>query len=524
MNRKKSLSILLTTAMLTSMLPVSASASEAPEVEISIMSWHGEGSGTKYYDGIKYAMDEYTKLHPNVSIEYILQPYDGYMDLLDTQYIAGTAADLVYMQPHMTKAFADKGVLLPLDEYMLNESPYADGERWIDTFTGGESSFTTSKASNAMGAIMFVPMDSNPGISVGQPFFYNKNLFEQAGITELPNTYEEFIDTLQQLKDAGITPLACDYERGFSWAVGMISSQFGEHYMDQYFDDKYNGSDKLELKADKNNIILANEWYQADDQILMDMSNILIELGKYWQDGWTGATTMDTKNLFLMQEVAIMQEGSWSFNEYEDLITDFEWGVLPIPMFTKETSEYAMEGFEKPTGQMDSGYALSGKLEEEPDKLAVVIDFMQFLTSKEIQQKYVDVAVSFSPIDGVEQPEELQTFLFETDKCIYEQPIGSNYVDLGDAGIWIGLGEDFVTGKMDTLTFNQKVLENSKMTAVNNCYDQLDTLPGLIEEGEAKLAEVQESGTSEEVIAVQQEAVELLKLKLEMYEQYCSEL
>lgn len=522
--KRKCLAMFLATAMAAGIVPVSAFAEEAPEVEISIMSWHGEDSDTKYYDGIKYAMDEYTKLHPNVTFNYIMQPYDGYMDLLDTQYISGTAADLVYMQPHMITAFTNKGVLLPLDEFMMSETPYAEGERWIDTFSGGESSFTTSKTLNLTGSIMFVPMDSNPALNVGQPFFYNKTLFEKAGITELPTTFEEFLATLQTLKDAGITPMANDYERGFSWSIGWIADQFGEHYSDQYFDDKYNGTDKVSLKEEKNNIILANEWYKADDPILVDISEALYDFGQYWQEGWTGATITDAKNLFLLQEAAIIQDGAWAYGEYEDMVTDFEWGVLPIPLVTKETSEFAMEGFRKPTGQMDSGYALSGKLAEDPEKEAVVIDFAQFLTSRDVQQQYANIAVSYSPVDGVEQPEVLQPFLFDTEKCIYEQPIGAQYIDRGDSGIWIGLGEDFVTGNMDVIEFNQKVLDNSKMTAVNNCYDNLDTLPGVIEESEAKLEQLIADGAAEDVIAAQEENLELSKLKLEMYEQYCSDL
>ncbi len=39
-------------------------------------------------------------------------------------------------------------------------------------------------------------------------FWYNKDLFEQAGITEPPATWDEFLEDVGMLKDAGITPLA----------------------------------------------------------------------------------------------------------------------------------------------------------------------------------------------------------------------------------------------------------------------------------------------------------------------------
>ena len=39
-------------------------------------------------------------------------------------------------------------------------------------------------------------------------FWYNKELFEQAGITTPPTTWDEFLAAVQKLKAAGITPLA----------------------------------------------------------------------------------------------------------------------------------------------------------------------------------------------------------------------------------------------------------------------------------------------------------------------------
>ena len=41
-------------------------------------------------------------------------------------------------------------------------------------------------------------------------FFYNKDLFEQAGITETPTTWDELLDACQKLKDAGINAITCD--------------------------------------------------------------------------------------------------------------------------------------------------------------------------------------------------------------------------------------------------------------------------------------------------------------------------
>ena len=38
--------------------------------------------------------------------------------------------------------------------------------------------------------------------------WYNKELFEKAGIDAPPATWDEFLADVQKLKDAGITPIA----------------------------------------------------------------------------------------------------------------------------------------------------------------------------------------------------------------------------------------------------------------------------------------------------------------------------
>ena len=42
-------------------------------------------------------------------------------------------------------------------------------------------------------------------------FFYNKGLFEQAGIKHVPVTYEEFTDAVDKLKGKGIKPRCYNY-------------------------------------------------------------------------------------------------------------------------------------------------------------------------------------------------------------------------------------------------------------------------------------------------------------------------
>ena len=53
-------------------------------------------------------------------------------------------------------------------------------------------------------------------------YFYNKELFEQAGIDGPAATWDEFFEDLDKLKEAGITPLAMDTADG-AWCTQLLS-------------------------------------------------------------------------------------------------------------------------------------------------------------------------------------------------------------------------------------------------------------------------------------------------------------
>ena len=94
-------------------------------VTIKIMTWHGPDAVTKYYAGYKQITDDYSAKHPNVTFEFVYQPLDGYKELLDTQFVSGSAPDIIQMQPWMFGEYANKGVLYNLNNAFNAPSPYA---------------------------------------------------------------------------------------------------------------------------------------------------------------------------------------------------------------------------------------------------------------------------------------------------------------------------------------------------------------------------------------------------------------
>lgn len=497
------------------------------EVEIKFMSWHGEESDSLYYDGIKAVMDDYTEKHPNVTFEYIYQPQDGYQELLDTQFIANTAADIIHMQTRMNNDYANKGVLYDLNNALTGKSAYSDKESWFDTFVGGAESFATARGGNQYGGIFFIPNDENPSLNIGQPIIYNKEIFKEAGLDpeDPPETWSEFMDVCQALKDAGTIPIAADNSRWIGWSLGDIGNQFGEKAVDEFFSDEYNDDPQGVYYTDKQKIALANGDI-SDLEYYDDVLKIWKDYAQYWQDGWTGTTFEEASNLFFMQEAAMQKIGSWDHMLYKETIGDsFEYGIFPVPYIDEAVSDKSIGAFKAPTGQQKYGFAVNKSVEEDPVKEAYVLDFLQFFSSIEEQNKYCEIAQSFSPVDGVEVPEELQGYVVPTEKATANQVLGVAFIELGDGAIWNGYAQDYLTGNLDSETFKQKAAELSQTAAQEYCMNLLkpEGYAQQLTDAKAQLEEMEANGADDVAIQAQKDTVEGIEAREKMMKEYLKE-
>ena len=93
-----------------------------------------------------------------------------------------------------------KGIAENLVPAFAEPNPYIEGNTaWNDVLNP-----TTQAYMTAPGGEIYVLN----GDFVGTAFFYNKDLFTQAGIESAPTTWAEIMTAAQTLKDAGITPFA----------------------------------------------------------------------------------------------------------------------------------------------------------------------------------------------------------------------------------------------------------------------------------------------------------------------------
>nr|WP_317427648.1 ABC transporter substrate-binding protein [uncultured Blautia sp.] len=143
-------------------------------------------------------------------------------------------------------------------------------------------------------------------------FFYNKALFEKAGIEKEPTTWDEFLDVCQKLKDAGITPMTMDDAYATSVVGYHLARLVGEEKVVEIVTEgKWDDPAVLEMAKDIEE--LASKGYYSE----MVGSNV-------WPAGQNTELATGT--------VAMYLNGSWLPNEVKGMTgPDFEWGCFAYP-------------------------------------------------------------------------------------------------------------------------------------------------------------------------------------------------
>ncbi len=174
----------------TSSSNASASPSDSAGDPVTINWWHIQtGEPTKpVWDEVANA---YMELHPDVTIVQTALSNEDYKAKLATAMQAGDPPDIFHSWGGATLADYGKASLIK------DLADSVNGE-WADSLSAAALNMNSQD-----GHVWAVPF-SLSGVGI----WYNKALFEKAGITTPPATWPEFMDAVKKLKAAGITPIA----------------------------------------------------------------------------------------------------------------------------------------------------------------------------------------------------------------------------------------------------------------------------------------------------------------------------
>lgn len=264
----------------------------------------------------------------------ITAEYQGSYDELHTKlksaFIANEQPAISVMEIASIKSFADAGMIEPLENYISDEK---------------ESQFLPGLMDNSYvdGKLYGVPYLRSTPI-----FYYNKTLFDQAGITSAPTNWEELASTSKQLESIGV--------KGF----GFLNDIW-------HFEAYTQGNGGNIVNADETEAI----FNQAPAVEAVEFLKEGIE--KYNFKYYSGNNASDTRTTEIMnQKIGMWVDSTGSLNNTLDIAgqNGYEIGTAFIPC----GKEYSV-----PTGGCN--IVMTSKLTDEEKEAAAL--FINFMTEEE---------------------------------------------------------------------------------------------------------------------------------------------
>lgn len=206
-------------------LPAGGRAEADEEVVLTWPSiWVGQDSKA---DMMETIVAEFNEMHAG-EIRVVVEPqpdYDGYEDTIRTRLAAGQAPDVfTFKLSPTTEAYYGSDLLMDFTDEL--------GDGWGDVFNQGNLN-----ASTVDGATKSLPYE------IGfTPIWYNKDLFDEAGIDRFPETMDEFWDATEKLKAIDVVPTSqmtggTNSWTSMLWYTHFLGSYGGPDVWQRGFDD-----------------------------------------------------------------------------------------------------------------------------------------------------------------------------------------------------------------------------------------------------------------------------------------------
>lgn len=368
--KKKILSVLLCTAMVASMAvgcggKKSDSGSSSSDKLVYWSMWEAtEPQG----QAIQEAIDAYTK-ETGVEVDVQFKGRTGIREGLESALKSGTNIDM--FDEDIDRVNGTWG------SYLMDLEQLAKDNDYEKTANAGLIQACRDVAGGTLKSIPY-----QPNVFA---FFYNQDLFDQAGIKETPKTWDEFLDVCQKLKDAGITPMTMDD----AYATCVIGYHLG----------RYVGEEGVKK------IVTEGLW---DDPAVLQMAKDIEELASkgYFSENVGKNVWPNGQNVELAGgQVAMYLNGSWLPNEVKATAgPDFKWGCFAYPELGE--CETNIEGA-KATGTESNNFgAQVFAINKDSQKSKEAFDLITYITKGEYDQKLADESIGI-PADttNTEWPE-----------------------------------------------------------------------------------------------------------------------
>ena len=350
---------------LSLLLPSGCQANSEPNSDvIKLTMWHGINPPANR-DIFNSLVDKFNQTHNQIQVEalYVGQP-DGQLPKILTSVVGEVPPDLLWFVPQLTGQLVELDAIRPLEDW-LNQSPVKS-----------EIDPVLFKSMELNGHIWSVPFGTN-----NAAIFYRPSLFEKAGITKIPQTWEELREAAKKLTQ--------DFDGdGLTDQYGMfLSLGKGEWTVFAWLPFVYSAGGEL-LENKQPNLV------DSGTIAALQFGANLVE------EGWATLSAPEKGfelNNFLTGRAAMQVTGPWTLAQLRQTDTDYD--VFPFPVCKKRAAVVGGENL--------------FVFKTAPEREQAAWEFLEYVLSKEFQTEWA-LKTGYLPVNlEAQQSEKYQAFVQE---------------------------------------------------------------------------------------------------------------
>jgi raffinose/stachyose/melibiose transport system substrate-binding protein len=335
--------------VLALVIPALALGTASAQGSVEVVYWSMWNEDEAQGQVIKQAVSDFEAANPSIKVRVVWNGREN-RNLVGPAIEAGETIDV--FDTGMDLIISNLAqYIIPLDDYLTLPA------------IGGEAGATVADVLSPA-LLNQYPVDGHLAMIPYSPFavmwFYNRDHFDDAGITEAPATWEDFMAVNAALKAAGHAPITTDVDAYLDIIIG-------------YYAERAVGCDGLQAAmADKTGEAWNNPmWLQMAQDIRA-----------LWDNGYIAEGTEANLYPFGQQslalgEVTMYLNGTWLPSEVLSTTgPDFHWGAFAFP---------SVEG-----GAGANTHIMTGSqglvittVSQHPDE---AFEFIRFMVSKDVQE------------------------------------------------------------------------------------------------------------------------------------------
>ena len=274
---------------------------------VELVFWSMWNESEPQAQALTKLMDSFTASHPNITFSVVWNGREN-QTKLRTALSAGTVVDFMDQDSdQLAGGMMSEGLGYALDDW-LSQNALDQAVPIKDIF----SPYVLGQYKTSDGHTYLWPWVTSPVM-----FWYNKDIFTQAGVAQPPETWEDFLSACEKIKATGVAPIVTESniaEYDNYWFMYMIERQKGPDFL-------------LQTIEDKTGKLWTDPVYATTITMLQDL----------WTKGCFPAEAKGFlwpagQQMLATDQAAMELSGAWLPNELKSSTrTDFNWGGLPFP-------------------------------------------------------------------------------------------------------------------------------------------------------------------------------------------------